>query len=94
MVARSSARTEAILTKYTSLRSFQAWKWKTLEEERQLWEKDPANQKGGPNNKDGKNQYDEPDIILNYVPCALYTADLFDSLMIYKKLWKDIGDSK
>ena len=37
---------------------------------------------------------EEPKIILNYVPCALYTADLFDALMIYKKMWKDIGESK
>ncbi|KAF2799273.1 hypothetical protein K505DRAFT_231459, partial [Melanomma pulvis-pyrius CBS 109.77] len=64
MVARSSARTQAILTRYTSLRTFQA----------------------------GKERYEEPVIILNYVPCSLYTADLFDALMIYKRLWKRIGE--
>ena len=41
-----------------------------------------------------RRKWEEPKIILNYVPCALYTADLFDALMIYKKLWKDIGESK
>ncbi|KAF2020646.1 hypothetical protein BU24DRAFT_5468 [Aaosphaeria arxii CBS 175.79] len=92
MVARSSARTQAILTRYTSLRSFQVWKWNRLVEERRIWESSPANQKGGENNKDGKQRYEEPVIILNYVPCSLYTADLFDALMNYKKLWKRIGE--
>lgn len=94
MVSRSSARTQAILTRYTSLRSFQAWKWSRLLEQRRIWESDPRNQKGGENNKDGKERYEEPVIILNYVPCSLYTAELFDALMNYKKLWKRIGDSK
>lgn len=92
MVARSSARTQAILTRYTSLRSFQTWKWRRLLEERKLWESDPRNQKGGEHNKSGKELYEEPVIILNYVPCAIYTAELFDALMMYKKLWKRIGD--
>ncbi|KAF2197042.1 hypothetical protein GQ43DRAFT_475787 [Delitschia confertaspora ATCC 74209] len=92
MVARSSARTQAILTRYTSLRTFQAWKWKRLLEEKQAWESDPVNQKSGDNNKYGRKRYEEPVIILNYVPCALYTADLFDALMNYKKLWKRIGE--
>jgi hypothetical protein len=94
MVARSSARTQAILTRYTSLRSFQKWKWSRLLEERRIWESDPRNQKGGEFNKDGKKRFEEPVIILNYVPCSLYTADLFDALMNYKKLWRRIGDSK
>lgn len=94
MVARSSARTQAILTRYTSLRSFQKWKWSRLLEERRIWESDPRNQKGGEFNKDGKERYEEPVIILNYVPCSLYTADLFDALMNYKKLWKRIGESE
>jgi hypothetical protein len=81
------------LTRYSSLRSFQAWKWKTLLEAREAWEKDPKNQKGGENNKDGKKRFEEPVIILNYVPCSLYTADLFDALMSYKKIWKRIGES-
>jgi len=89
MVARSSARTQAILTRYTSLRSFQSWKWSRLLEERRLWESDPRNQKGGEFNKSGKERYEEPVIILNYVPCSLYTADLFDALMIYKRLEED-----
>ncbi|KAF2728045.1 hypothetical protein EJ04DRAFT_119859 [Polyplosphaeria fusca] len=93
MVARSSARTQAILTRFTSLRSFQAWKWGRLLEEKRAWEADPKNQAGAENNKDGKQKYEEPVIILNYVPCSLYTADLFDALMSYKKIWKRIGDS-
>ncbi|KAF2116088.1 hypothetical protein BDV96DRAFT_598853 [Lophiotrema nucula] len=92
MVARSSARTQAILTRYTSLRSFQAWKWNRLLEAKRAWESDPKNQKGGENNKDGKEKYEEPVIVLNYVPCSLYTADLFDALMNYKKMWKRIGE--
>lgn len=92
MVARSSARTQAILTRYTSLRSFQGWKWSRLLEERKIWDSDPRNQKGGENNKNGKELYEEPVIILNYVPCAIYTAELFDALMLYKKLWKKIGE--
>lgn len=94
MVARSSARTQAILTRYTSLRSFQAWKWNRLLEGRKAWESDPRNQKGGEFNKHGKERYEEPVIVLNYVPCSLYTADLFDALMNYKKLWKRIGESE
>ncbi|KAF2866895.1 hypothetical protein BDV95DRAFT_190012 [Massariosphaeria phaeospora] len=92
MVARSSARTQAILLRYTSLRSFQAWKWSRLLEERRLWESEARNQKGGEDNRDGSQRYEEPVIILNYVPCSLYTADLFDALMNYKKLWKRIGE--
>ncbi|KAJ4295300.1 hypothetical protein N0V90_007311 [Kalmusia sp. IMI 367209] len=92
MVARSSARTQAILTRYTSLRSFQSWKWNRLLEERRKWESDPRNQKGGENNKSGKEMYEEPVIVLNYVPCTLLTAELFDALMNYKKLWKRIGE--
>jgi hypothetical protein len=94
MVARSSARTQAILSRYTSLRSFQAWKWTRLLEERRHWESDPRNQVGGDNNKSGKERFEEPVIILNYVPCSLYTADLFDALMNYKKIWKQLGESK
>ena len=33
-------------------------------------------------------------VILDYAPCTLYTADLFDAMMGYKKLWKRIGESK
>ncbi|KAF2749688.1 hypothetical protein M011DRAFT_511702 [Sporormia fimetaria CBS 119925] len=92
MVARSSARTQAILTRYSSLRSFQKWKWNRILEDRSKWESDPRNQPGGELNKDGKKRFEEPVIILNYVPCSLYTADLFDALMNYKKLWKTIGE--
>ncbi|OCL07562.1 hypothetical protein AOQ84DRAFT_377569 [Glonium stellatum] len=99
MVARSSARTMAILTRYSSLRSFQAWKWKRLGKAYKEFEtqklKDIENTP-----KENKaeleaikaRKWQEPNIILNYVPCALYTADLFDALMIYKKLWKNIGE--
>ncbi len=31
--------------------------------------------------------------ILDYTPCALYTADLFDAYLSYKTLWKHIGMS-
>ncbi|KAF1998281.1 hypothetical protein P154DRAFT_578101 [Amniculicola lignicola CBS 123094] len=92
MVARSSARTQAILSRYSSLRSFQTWKWKRLIALKNEWEDNPKNQPGGDKNKDGKERYEEPVVVLNYVPCSLYTADLFDALMNYKKLWKRIGE--
>ena len=102
MVARSSARTMAILTRYTSLRSFQEWKWKRLEEFEEKFKKQKQADTVSAEEKKDKaeleaikqKKWEEPKIILNYVPCALYTADLFDALMIYKKLWKDIGESK
>ncbi|KAK0665024.1 hypothetical protein DIS24_g318 [Lasiodiplodia hormozganensis] len=70
MVARSSSKTAAVLTRYESLRGFQAWKWKM-----------EAKEKG----------WAERLQQLNYTPCSLYTAELFDALMAYKKLWKRIG---
>lgn len=73
MVARSSSKTAAVLTRYESLRGFQAWKWK-MEAKEKGWA--------------GRLQQ------LNYTPCSLYTAELFDALMAYKKLWKRIGGSK
>ncbi|KAF2399201.1 hypothetical protein EJ06DRAFT_531521 [Trichodelitschia bisporula] len=69
MVARCSSKTSAILTRYTSLRSFQEWRYKEMAE----------NPKFGDKN-----------LILNYAPCSVYTTDLFDALMAYKKLWKQI----
>lgn len=73
MVARSSSKTAAVLTRYESLRSFQAWKWRMEAKERGWVERLQQ---------------------LNYTPCSLYTAELFDALMAYKKLWKRIGGSK
>ncbi|GME47700.1 hypothetical protein BKCO1_100066 [Neofusicoccum parvum] len=73
MVARSSSKTAAVLTRYESLRSFQAWKWR-MEAKEKGWV--------------GRLQQ------LNYTPCSLYTAELFDALMAYKKLWKKIGGSR
>ncbi|KKY19401.1 hypothetical protein UCDDS831_g05370 [Diplodia seriata] len=70
MVARSSSKTAAVLTRYESLRGFQAWKWRMEAKE---------------------NGWVERLQQLNYTPCSLYTAELFDSLMAYKKLWKRIG---
>lgn len=74
MVARRSARTSAILMRYTSLKSFQAWRWKMAG-----------------NNPDS--DWTSSHLILNYAPCALYTADLFDAMMVYKRIWKKIGFS-
>ncbi|KAF2089392.1 hypothetical protein K490DRAFT_55003 [Saccharata proteae CBS 121410] len=73
MVARHSSKTAAVLTRYTSLRSFQAWRWKRIAQESAFADKFE---------------------ILNYTPCTLYTADLFDALMTYKKLWKHIGHNR
>lgn len=73
MVARSSSKTAAVLTRYESLRSFQAWKWRIEAKEKGWVERLQQ---------------------LNYTPCSLYTAELFDALMAYKKLWKKIGGSE
>ncbi|KAF2754729.1 hypothetical protein EJ05DRAFT_131526 [Pseudovirgaria hyperparasitica] len=71
MVARSCSKTQAILMRYTALKSFQQWKWKMVA-------KDP--------------DWAKKFIILNYAPCQLYTSDLFDAMMSYKKLWKRISE--
>lgn len=73
LVAHCSAKTSAILTRYSSLRSFQTWLYKMIEKD---------------------SRWGAKDIILNYAPCAVYTADLFDALMSYKKIWKRIDFSK
>jgi hypothetical protein len=73
MVARCSAKTSAVLSKYSSLRSFNTWLFARQKEDEKWYEKD---------------------VILNYAPCAIYTADLFDALMAYKSLWKRIDYSK
>ncbi|EKG13274.1 hypothetical protein MPH_09555 [Macrophomina phaseolina MS6] len=73
MVARSSSKTAAVLTRYESLREFQAWKWRMEAQERGWVERLQQ---------------------LNYTPCSLYTAELFDAFMAYKKLWKRIGGSE
>jgi hypothetical protein len=73
MVARCSANTSAVLTRYASLKSFQAWRWKMAV---------------------GNPDWASRNVILNYAPCALYTADLFDAMMVYKRLWKKIGFSE
>jgi hypothetical protein len=75
MVARCSSRTAAILTRYESLRSFQAWKWKMIA------------------HSDKSSAWREFRIH-SYAPCALYTSELFDALMAYKKLSKYITNSK
>lgn len=75
MVAGCSARTTAVLTSYTQLKSFQDWRMKMAA---------------------GVDQSDwlSNQLILHYAPCSVYTADLFDALCAYRKLWKKIGFSK
>jgi hypothetical protein len=73
MVAGCCSRTQAILSRYESLKSFHEWRWGMAAKNPDPW-------------RDFK--------ILNYAPCALYTADLFDALMAYKQMWKRIGESK
>ncbi|KAF2437023.1 hypothetical protein EJ08DRAFT_691327 [Tothia fuscella] len=71
MVARCSAKTTAILSRYSSLRSFEVWRYKKLAETKlDLW--------------------GDKSLILNYAPCSIYTNDLFNAFMAYKKLWKRI----
>lgn len=44
--------------------------------------------------KDEISKWTAKHLILNYAPCNIYTADLFDALMAYKQLWKQIDRSK
>ncbi|GIJ84832.1 hypothetical protein Asppvi_003683 [Aspergillus pseudoviridinutans] len=77
LVACCSAKTSAVLTRYTALHSFQEWRYgKYIAQE-----------------ENRKKEWEAHTLILNYAPCAFYTADLFDALMKYKKLWKRIDNS-
>ena len=100
MVARSAARTSAILKPYTSLSSFVQWQYA----QRKVWVDKIADFKPTLSNGATREQMDElklleaerdlwtdKTLILNYAPCQLYTNDLFNAYMQFKKLWKRIS---
>jgi hypothetical protein len=108
MVAQCPAKTSAILTRYTSLRSFQVFRYKQIKLEKEQ----EAVKKQEPQ-KEATMQGEQPlqppkvkklmsrpklwsskNLILNYAPCSIYTADLWDAYMEYKRLWKRIDYSK
>jgi hypothetical protein len=95
MVARCPAKTTAILTRYTSLRSFQVYRYKQidLENKQNDTEKNPPKQKANENKRKPKS-WSSRNLILNYAPCSIYTADLWDAYVEYKKLWKRIDYSE
>ncbi|KIW07298.1 uncharacterized protein PV09_02148 [Verruconis gallopava] len=102
MVARSSTKISAILRPYTSVPSFVEWQYKRFAEyDKDLknymaskTEKDLADPNVAQeiqNLKDARDLWIDKSLILNYAPCQLYTNDLFNAYMQYKKLWKRIS---
>lgn len=109
MVAQCPAKISAILTRYTSLRSFQVFRYKQMKIEKELesiekkeeLEKEskeqgaqPAQPAKGKVYKTRQRLWSSKNLILNYAPCSIYTADLWDAYMEYKRLWKRIDYSK
>lgn len=104
MVAQCPAKISAILTRYTSLRSFQIFRYKQIkiEKEQEAIKKKEDLKQGAqpvqpPNAKVYKTRerlWSSKNLILNYAPCSIYTADLWDAYMEYKRLWKRTDYSK
>lgn len=111
MVAQCPAKVSAILTRYTSLRSFQVFRYKQIKIENELESirkkelekkskeiKEQGTQPTHPPNakvyKTRQTFWSSKNLILNYAPCSIYTADLWDAYMEYKRLWKRIDYSK
>lgn len=81
MVAACPAKTSAVLTKYTSLKSFQEWKYRMA--------KDPSW-----NSFVNQDDHWENRLIPSYVPCKIYTAALFEDLMVFKHIQRRVKDSE
>jgi hypothetical protein len=111
MVAQCPAKISAILTRYTSLRSFQIFRYKQIKLEKQQLDETTEKKEIPPpgaatqgtqraqttNVKKLKTRtklWSSKNLILNYAPCSIYTADLWDAYMEYKRLWKRIDYSK
>jgi hypothetical protein len=108
MVAQCPAKTSALLTRYTSLRSFQVFRYKQmkLEKEQEAIKKQESQKEATiqgtqplqPTNvkklMSRPTLWSSKNLILNYAPCSIYTADLWDAYMEYKRLWKRIDYSK
>jgi hypothetical protein len=89
MVARSAAKISAILKPYTSLPTFVEWQYKQHDACARL--ADNATDAMKSTLEDQRDRWVDKSLILNYAPCQLYTNDLFDAYMSYKKLWKRIS---
>lgn len=108
MVAQCPAKISAILTRYTSLRSFQGFRYKQMkiEKEQEEARKEEMNKeaasRGTQTSRPPASQiyktrpklWASKNLILNYAPCSIYTADLWDAYVGYKRLWKRIDYSK
>lgn len=81
LVAGCPSKTSAILTKYTSLKSFQEWMWKM---------KDDPSWKSFVE----KDDHFQDRLILSYAPCHIYTSALYDDLVKYKSLRRRIKDGE
>jgi hypothetical protein len=91
MVAQCPAKISAILTRYTSLRLFQTFRYKQikLEKQQEAAEENQESQKSAamqgmqplqsPSQRKLKSRpklWSSKNLILNYAPCSIYTADL------------------
>jgi len=93
MVARCSARISAILKPYSSLRTFVTWRYDRFKEYKDKAEalSKPEKMMEEKFKKLKKKKDDEAALwvdkalVLNYAPCTIYTNDLFDAYMAYKK---------
>jgi hypothetical protein len=109
MVGLCPAKVSAILSRYTSLRSFQVFRYKQikLEKEQEIVEKEKESKKEATTQgtqesettnvkrlKSRPKLWSSKSLILNYAPCSIYTADLWDAYMEYKRLWKRIDYSE
>lgn len=81
LVAACPSKTSAILTPYTSLKTFQEWMWKMSKDS--SW-KAFVDQDDHWQNR----------LILSYAPCHIYTSALYDDLMKYKYLQRRITDGE
>ena len=99
MVARSAARISAILRPYTSLSSFVAWQYAQRKEwNNKISDFDakvttPTDDQKAERARlvDERDLWTDKTLVLNYAPCQLYTNDLFNAYMQFKKLWKRIS---
>lgn len=102
MVARCSARISAILKPYNALRTFIAWKYDRFKDYKNVADAfvKPEGMTEEKFKELRKRKNDEAALwvdkalVLNYAPCTIYTNDLFDAYMAYKKLWKRISYSE
>jgi hypothetical protein len=90
MVARSAAKISAILRPYTSLPTFVSCQYERSKDYAQKAEAEQDKENKAEIEKK-RDRWVDKSLILNYAPCQLYTNDLFNAYMSYKKLWKRIS---